>query len=163
MEIDRQLFGKLAKPVRNDEDIKVAIQNDQWERAIKLFRERYEDKPELYVTLEKLRRAEHLDRRLTWREVLERIFGVIDHFKSRDELLDDEISQFIAINKPDARYVPSIRNFMKAYLTDAGIRKIVDAGEYAQLATNPKLSMADIRALNGWRDKLPNISKTTLR
>lgn len=159
MEIDRQLFGKLAKPVRNDEDIKDAIQNDQWERAIKLFRERYEDKPELYVTLEKLRRAEHLDRRLTWREVLERIFGVIDHFKSRDELLDDEISQFIAINKPDARYVPSIRNFMKAYLTDAGIRKIVDAGEYAQLATNPKLSMADIRALNGWRDKLPEYIK----
>ncbi|MGV8025421.1 MAG: DEAD/DEAH box helicase family protein [Anaerolineaceae bacterium] len=159
MEIDRQLFGKLAKPVRNDEDIKNAIGNEQWERAIKLFRERYEDKPELYVTLEKLRRAEQLDRRLTWREVLERIFGVIDHFKSKDELLDDEISQFIAINKPDARHVPPIQNFMKAYLTDAGIRKIVDAREYSQLATNPKLSMADIRALNGWLDKVPDYIK----
>ncbi len=159
MEIDRQLFGKLAKPVRNDEDIKDAIQNDQWERAIKLFRERYEDKPELYITLEKLRQAEHLDRRLTWREVLERIFGVIDHFKSKDELLEEEVDQFIAIHKPEAKYVRPIQNFMKAYLTDAGIRKIVDAKEYSQLATNPKLSMADIQALNGWRDTVPEYIK----
>ena len=159
MEIDRQLFGKLAEPVRKDEDIREAIENDQWERAIKLFRERYEDKPELYVTLEKLRQAEHVDRRLTWKEVLERIFGVIDHFKSKDELLEEEVDQFIAIHKPDARYVRLIQNFMKAYLTDPEIRKIVDAREYSQLATNPKLSMADIRALNGWRDKVPDYIK----
>ncbi len=159
MEIDRQLFGRLAKPVRKDDDIKQAIQNDQWDRAIKLFRERYEDKPELYVTLEKLRRAEHLDRRLTWREVLERIFGIIDRFKTKDELLDEEIGQFISIQKPDARYVRPIQNFIKAYLTDAEIRDIVEKKAYAQLATNPKLSMADIRAMNGWRDKVPEYIK----
>ena len=159
MEIDRQLFGKLAKPVRNDEDIQEAIKNDQWERAIKLFRERYEDKPELYVTLEKLRKAEHVDRRLTWKEVLERIFGVIDHFKSKDELLEEEVDQFIAIHKPDVRYVRPIQNFMKAYLTDPEIRKILDSKKYAELATNPKLSIADIHALNGWRDKVPDYIK----
>jgi type I restriction enzyme R subunit len=159
MEIDRQLFGKLAKPVRKDEDIQEAIKNDQWERAIQLFRERYENKPELYVTLEKLRQAEHIDRRLTWKEVLQRIFGMIDHFKSKDELLEEEVDQFIAIHKPEARYVRPIQNFMKAYLTDPEIRKIVDAKEYAHLATNPKLSMADIRALNGWRDTVPQYIK----
>jgi len=159
MEIDRQLFGRLSKPVKQDADIRQAIQQDQWERAIKLFRERYEDKPELFVTLEKLRRAERLDRRLTWREVLERIFGVIDHFKTRDELLEEEINQFIAIHKPEAQYIPPIQNFMKAYLTDAEIRRIVDAKEYAQLATNPKLSMADIRAMREWREKVPDYIK----
>jgi type I restriction enzyme R subunit len=159
MEIDRQLFGRLAKPVKKDEDILKAIEHNNWDQAIRIFRERYEDKPELYVTLEKLRKSEGLDRRLSWREVLERIFGIIDRFKTREEMLDEQVSQFIAVNKPDNQFVQPIRNFMKAYLTDAEIRRIIDEKEFAKLATNPKLSMADLQAMGQWRESVPDYIK----
>lgn len=159
MEIDRQLFGRLSKPVKKDETIIKAIDLGQWDNAIRIFREKYEDKPELYITLEKLRKAEGLDRRITWREVLERIFGIIDRFKTKDELLEEQIEQFIATHKPDSQYIRPIRTLMRAYLTDAAIRQIVDTKQFPKLATNPKLSMADIQALNGWRDIVPDYIK----
>ncbi len=44
------------------------------------------DKPEEYYTLDKLRKAAAVDRRLTLREILEKVFGLIPRFKFRDEL-----------------------------------------------------------------------------
>ena len=155
MKIDRQLFHKAAKPIREDSDIQHAVVNEQWARAEQIVRERYEDKPDDFITLEKLRQAENLDRRLTWVEVVRRAFGLIDGFKGRDELLDEEVQKFIAIHKPESSYVLPIRNFMRAYITDSGVRDIVESGQYARFATNPKFSLSDFKALNGWRDVVP--------
>ena len=54
------------------------------------------DKPDEYYTLDKLRRAASVDRRLTLREILEKIFGLIPRFKSKDELLEEEFAKFVA-------------------------------------------------------------------
>ena len=64
--------------------------------------------------------------RITWQEFLERIFGFIDRFPTRDEKLEEEVAQFIAIYKPEAKYVPYIRNYLRAYLTDSKFRDIVN-------------------------------------
>ncbi len=159
MKIDRQLFHKAAQPIRADSDIQHAVVNEQWARAEQIVRERYEDKPEDFFTLEKLRQAENLDRRLTWVEVIQRVFGLIDGFKGKDELLDEEVQKFVAIHKPDSRYVLPIRNFMRAYITDSSVRDIVESKEYGRFATNPKFSLADFKALNGWRDVVPSYVK----
>ena len=65
------------------------------------------------------------------------------------------MQKFIAIHKPESNYVLPIRNFMRAYITDSSVRDIVDTKEYSRLATNPKFSLADFKALNGWRDVVP--------
>ena len=127
----------------------------QWDRAVQIVRERYENRPEDFMTLDKLRRTENLDRRLSWAEVLRRIFGLIDGFKSRDELLEEEYRKFIAIYKPESRYAPLIRTYLKAYLTDAEIRGIIESKQYARLAHNPKFGLDEFKALNGWRDIVP--------
>ena len=41
----------------------------------------------------KLRKAAAADRRLTLREILEKVFGLIPRFKSKDELLEDEFAK----------------------------------------------------------------------
>lgn len=69
------------------------------------------------------------DRRITWREVLERIFGLIDRIPSKNEKLDAEIYKFIISHQPDSHYINHIRNFMKAYLLDEGFRKIINDKE----------------------------------
>jgi hypothetical protein len=45
----------------------------------------------------------------------------------------------------------AIRQFFKAYVSDAMVRAIVDAGEFGRLADNPKVSLADLRTLGPWR------------
>ncbi len=155
MKIDRKLFEKFATPVKNDPDIVEAIKAEQWDKAVDIIRKRYENCPELFITLDKLKRAENLDRRLTWKEVLQKTFGMIDNFKTKDELLEDEFNKFISIHKPDNRYILPIRNFMKAYISDPEIREIVDAKDFARLATNAKLTLEDLKSLNGWRETIP--------
>jgi type I restriction enzyme, R subunit len=155
MRIDRELFDTFSRPIQADAEIAEAVTHEQWEKAIQILRARYENKPEDFVTLEKLMRAEKMDRRLTWKEVLQRTFGLIDGFKSKDALLDEEFNKFVAIHKPDNKYALLIKNYLKAYITDEEIRAIVSSGAFAQLATNPKLPLADYQALNGWREVVP--------
>lgn len=48
--------------------------------------------------------------------------------------------------------MPVIRQFFKAYVTDGTVRAIVDTREFSKLADNPKVSLADVRALEQWRE-----------
>jgi type I restriction enzyme R subunit len=155
MKIDRKLFERFSKPILDDRALTRAVENQQWELAVQMLRDNYANRPEDYVTIEKLIQSEGLDRRLTWKEVLMRIFGLIDRFKTRDELLDEEFQKFVAINKPEPEQALVIKNFMHAYLTDDEIRQIIDAGNYPALANNPKLSLNDLLALGEWLKRVP--------
>ncbi|MEW5814760.1 MAG: restriction endonuclease subunit R, partial [Spirochaetota bacterium] len=76
-----------------------------------------------------------------------------------DELLEEELAKFVSIHKPDAAHMPIIRQFFKAYVTDGGVRVIVDSRESGRLADNPKVSLADVRALDQWREVIPEYVK----
>ncbi len=159
MKIDRKLFEKAKEAIQQDVEVKQAVEQEQWDKAIRLMREKYEDKPELFLNLEKIRKSENLDRRLTWREFLERIFGLIDIFPTKDEKLEEEVAQFIAIHKPDSKYVPYIRNYLKSYLTDEHFREIINKKYFGELDVYPGFGIRDFRALNGWRDVVPEYVK----
>lgn len=159
MKVDRKLFEKAREEIQKDEEVKEAVSQEQWEKAINILRNRYEDKPELFLTLEKIRRSESLDRRLSWREFLERVFGLIDAFKSKDEKLEEEVEKFISIRKPESRYVPYIRNYLKAYVADSHFRDIINSKDFAELHVYPGFSMQEFKALNSWRDIVPEYVK----
>ena len=110
------------------------------------------DRPEEYDTLDKLRQAAAVDRRLTLREILERVFDLISRFKSKDELLEEEFDKFVADHKPPSpRTVPAIRHYFKAYVTDDHLRGIIDRGQFTALATN---SYRPVTFACEWRAKL---------
>ena len=127
--------------------------------AEEYIRENLFDKPEEFFNLEKLRKSVHLDRRLKLWEILEKAFGDIERFKSKDELLDEELDKFVSIHKPDASHISEIKNFFKAYVTDNEIRDIIENKEYNRLATNPKVTIADLKDLEEWRDVIPEYVK----
>jgi len=159
MKVDRKLFEEARKKIQKDEEVKEAVSQEQWERAVKILRDKYEDKPELYLNLEKIRKSENLDRRLSWREVLERVFGLIEAFKSKDEKLEEEVEKFILIYKPESKYVPYIRNYLKAYVADEQFREIINSKHFAELNVYPGFTMQEFQALNGWRDTVPEYVK----
>jgi len=155
MKVDRKLFERARDEIKQDPDVKNAVDNEQWDKAVQILRERYEDKPELFLNLEKIRKSENLDRRLSWREFLERVFGLIDVFKSKDEKLEDEVEKFISIYKPESKYIPYIKNYLKAYVAYEHFRNIINSKHYGELSVYPGFSMAEFKALNSWRDIVP--------
>ncbi|MDD9820728.1 MAG: DEAD/DEAH box helicase family protein [Nitrospira sp.] len=148
MKIDRMFFDRFADTVREDEIIVQAVEAGEWDRVIDYVNRAVFNKPEEYYTLDKLRAAAAVDRRLTLREILEKVFDIIPHFKSRDELLEEEFIKFVANYKPDqAKSITAIKVFFKAYATDMNLRDIIDRGQYTALATNPAFSIKDLRAV----------------
>jgi type I restriction enzyme R subunit len=148
MKIDRMFFEKFEDTVRENENIAQAVEAGQWDRVIDYVNREVFDKPEEYYTLDKLRKAAAMDRRLTLREILEKIFGLIPRFKSKDELLEEEFAKFVADHKPDkAEAIPAIKNYFKAYVTSNQIRTIIESKQFTDLATNPVFSTRDYRAV----------------
>jgi type I restriction enzyme R subunit len=148
MKIDRMFFERFEDTVRSDEVIAKAVEAGQWDRVIDYVNREVFDKPEEYYTLEKLRRAASVDRRLTLREILEKVFGLIPRFRSKDELLEDEFAKFVTDRKPEeAEALPAIKTFFKAYVTSDQVRHIIDTKQFTDLATNPVFSTRDFKAV----------------
>jgi type I restriction enzyme, R subunit len=148
MKVDRMLFERFGDQVREDPEIAAAVEAGQWDQVIGLINQRVFDKPEEYYNLDKLRRAAAVDRRLTLREILEKVFGLIPSFKSKDELLEEEFAKFVADAKPrEADAIPAIKTYFKAYVTSDLVRHIIDSRQLTDLATNPSFTTADYRAV----------------
>ena len=147
MKIDRMMFfDRFADTVRENETIARAVEAGEWDRVIDYVNREVFDKPEDYYNLEKLRQAAAVDRRLTLREILEKVFGLIPRFKSKDELLEGEFAKFIADYKPTDS-IPAIKAFFKAYVSNDQIRCIIENKDFTDLATNPVFSSRDLRAV----------------
>jgi type I restriction enzyme R subunit len=148
MKIDRMFFEKFEDAVRENETIAAAVEAGDWDRVIDYVNREVFDKPEEHFTLDKLRRAAAVDRRLTLREILEKVFGLIPDFKSKDELLEEEFAKFVADYKPEeAQAIPAIKTYFKAYVTSDQVRHIIESKHYTDLATNPVFSTRDFRAV----------------
>lgn len=161
MKIDRMFFQKFEETVRKDDTIAKAVEAGQWDRVIDYVNREVFNKPEDYYTLEKLRKATAVDRRLTLREILEKIFGLIPRFKSKDELLEEEFAKFIADTKPDeAEAIPAIKTYFKAYVTSDRVRHIIESRHFQDLVTNPVFSNHDFRAVpKRYRTLIPEYIK----
>jgi type I restriction enzyme, R subunit len=161
MKIDRMFFEKFEDTIRADETVAAAVESGQWDRVIDYVNREVFDKPEEYYTLDKLRKAAAVDRRLTLREILEKVFGLIPRFKSKDELLEEEFSKFVADTKPEeAAAIPAIKTYFKAYVTSGVVRDIIESKQFTDLATNPFFSTHDFRAVPArYRTLIPNYIK----
>jgi len=148
MKIDRMFFEKFEGTVRENDFIAKSVESGQWDRVIDYVNREVFDKPEEYYNLDKLRKAAAVDRRLTLREILEKIFGLIPGFKSKDELLEEEFAKFVADYKPEeAEAIPAIKNYFKAYVTSDQVRHIIESKQFTDLATNPVFSTRDFKAV----------------
>lgn len=159
MKVDRKFFEKFEDTIKADPFIKEKYEQGDIQAIEDYVKTEIFDKPQDFYSLEKLRQSTKVDRRISLREIIDKIFGRLDTFKTKDELLEDEFEKFISIYKPDSKYYYPIKNFLKAYITDSEIREIVQTKEYGRFATNPKVSMGDFKDLNGFREVVPEYVK----
>ncbi len=161
MRIDRMFFARFEDAVRENPIIAASVEAGQWDRVIDYINREVFDKPSEFYTLDKLRRAADVDRRLTLREILEKVFGLIPRFKSKDELLEEEFAKFVADYKPEeSEAIPAIKNYFKAYVSSDQIRHIIETKDYADLATNSILSSRDFKEVPvAYRTLIPEYIK----
>ena len=161
MKIDRMCYQTFESEMRKNGIIAAAVEAGQWDRVIDYVNRVVFDKPEEFYTLDKLRKAADVDRSLTLREILEKIFGLIPRFKSKDELLEEEFSKFVADYKPDeVEAIPAMKNYFKAYASDEQVRHIIDDKEFTDLATNPVFTTRDFNAVpKKYRTIIPDYIK----
>jgi type I restriction enzyme R subunit len=148
MRIDRMFFERFEDAVKQDETTTQAVEAGQWDCVIDYMNREVFDKPEDYYTFDNLRKAAAVDHRLTLREILEKIFGLIPRFRSKDELLEEEFAKFVADRKQaKAESISAIKNFFKAYAASEQVRQIIDTKDYTVLATHPMFSTRDFKAV----------------
>lgn len=157
MRIDRELFKKFEDRIVMDDIIKKNVELGNWEQVISHIQQEIFDKPKEYFNLEKIRKAAKIDRKITIREVVEKIFGIIPKFKSKDEMLEEEFDKFISIYPPGEDVnLRALKYFFKAYIIDQDIRKIIEAKDFHALQTNPTLTISQFRAVAPkYRDVIP--------
>jgi type I restriction enzyme R subunit len=161
MRIDRMFFERFGDTVRANPVVADRVASGQWDQVIDYVQREVLNRPDEFFTLEKLRKAVSVDRRLSLREILENVFGFITGFKSKDELLEEEFAKFVADCKPEeAQAIPALKEFFKAYATSDQIRHIIDSKHYTDLATNAAFSTRDLKAVpEKYRDLIPSYIK----
>jgi type I restriction enzyme R subunit len=141
-----------------DDIIKKNVELGNWEHVVSHIQAEIFDKPEEYFNLEKLRKAAKIDRKVSIREVVEKVFGIIPKFKSKDELLEEEFDKFISIYPPEENdiNIRALRYFFKAYIVDQDIRKIIETKDFQALQTNPTLTISQFKAVaTKYREVIP--------
>lgn len=161
MKVDRMFFQQFEEKVKTDVEIKQLMEAGDVEIATARAKEKYDNKPEEYFDLEKLRRSLKIDRKIGWRELLELIyFG--NQIKGKDDLLSDEFEKFISTNNVvDINDLQGLRYFFYAYITDPSVREIIDQQDFTELYHNPTFNVDDFnRVPDEMRSKLPYYVKT---
>lgn len=155
MKIDRKFYQSFENKVASDSVAQDIISQGDEEQLEHYLRTNIFDKPTEFFTISKLERALGLDRRLTMRELVQYLMGYIDRFKCKQELIDDEFSNFQLLNQTDiADYssnISSIHTLFNAFLTDSSIRKAIRDRQLQVLINSPLA--ADVRATKDVRIK----------
>lgn len=161
MKVDRMFFQRFEEVVKEDQFVRDNLEAGNWDSLLDYITREILNRPDDFFTLDKLRQSVRIDRRLTLREILEKIFGIIPRFKSKDELLDEEFEKFIADFKPSsADDIIALKYFFKAYITDNTVRDIIEKRQYTALNTNPSFNISDYKAVpKEWRTVIPEYIK----
>jgi type I restriction enzyme R subunit len=168
MKVDRMFFEKFEDTVKAHPVVAEQVAAGQWEQAVDLVANELFDQPNEYFNLDKLRRAAGVDRRLGLREILEKAFGFITGFKSKDELLEEEFEKFLLDQQnatgfhadSTASAVQAMKYYFKAYATDHHLREIIEAKRLTALNVYPAFGMNDFKAVPpAWRTRIPEYVK----
>lgn len=157
MRIDREGFKRVTdKDVAADPILAAMWHNGDIANAEAYVKEKIFDKPESYLNLERIRRIFDVDRKISVKEVLEVVFGDKETFEMKDELLENEWRNFVAINKVDQEHYSPVKNFFKAYLIDEELRDIIKTKELARLNNCSSFDFSDYEKLGGFKSAVPD-------
>jgi type I restriction enzyme R subunit len=79
MKIDRMYFDQFEETVKEDAEVQKMIEQKDLDGIEQYILQNIFEKPQEYYNLDKLRNSMKVDRRLTLREIIEKMFGYKSH------------------------------------------------------------------------------------
>jgi type I restriction enzyme R subunit len=137
MKVDWKFYEKFEQTIIEHPIIKEQYEAGKWDELLKYIEKNVFNKPEDYFTLDSLRKAINIDRRIGLKEIIEKILTPDPNFKTKDELLNEEFDKFDSRYLPDEEYFIYAKTVFKAYIDDTEFRDIVDSGRFAELNNSP--------------------------
>lgn len=148
MKIDRMFFDKFEEKVKEDETAREQYEQGNYAAVQHYIEERIMNKPSEYYTWDKIKRSIGIDRRLTVKEILDKIFGAIPAFKSKRELIEDEFESYLLTRPIQSDKYTEIKRFFETYIMDKEVRRIIEDEKYQLLGTEVSTyTMTDLRHL----------------
>ncbi len=151
MRIDRMYFQKFEEQITADPTCVEKADNAQWDELLDYVEKNLMDRPEQFFTLQKLRAALQVDRRIDLMEIIKKIFGLIPEFKTRRQMIDEAFDRFDSRYRPDEGYFEAAKQVFCAYIQDAKFRQIVESRQYATMNMTPYAQ--------AWRSLSPDLRK----
>ena len=144
MRVDKELYvGKFESQVKEvyegSVEFKEAVDSGDYEEMEKFVKEQVFNKPDEYFTLETIRKGYQADRRLSLWEILDKIFGRIMRFKTKEEIAEEEFEKYLVAGNIPAELFYESKEFFKSYLVDEEFRVAVNKKGFNKFAANPML------------------------
>jgi type I restriction enzyme R subunit len=145
MRVDRELYiDKFETRVRDlyarEAEFKAAVDSGDYEQMNQIVEARILNKPGENFTLENVGKGYRADRRLRLREILDRIFGKITRFKTREEIAGEEFDKFVVATDISSQLYYEAREFFKSYVMNQPFRDAVSRRDYASFAADPAMT-----------------------
>lgn len=148
MRIDRELyFKKFEEKVVADAQAREIYENEGINGVIEYVKRSILDKPKEFFTPDKLRNSITVDRWVSFKEILQKVFGEVDTIKTLNEKTEDEFDKFQDIEKLDANLVPAAKSFFISYLQDEDFRDVIDKKEFGRLHAMAGVDMESFQYL----------------
>ena len=149
MRIDREIFGQaLKEDIQSKTELKNAYEHQDFDTAEEIMRTEVINKPKHHLTLDKVKEALNLDRRVTIRELLDLAFDPGYKPKTKDELLNEEFDKFILTEKIEPQKYKTAKTLFKAYASSSNIEEYVDNGDYTMLEFSGLFSQSELQDLD---------------
>lgn len=150
MRIDREMFRDFQKAVKDDETF-TKLYEDNSDLALDYFKTKILDKPNFFMTLEKLRKIFKLDRRLDLHEALDIVMN--DEVpKTKDEKIKDYFDEFIITKELGEKLTGDLYHdayeLFDAYISNPRVQRAIDSGNYGDLAGFGSISIEKIQTLH---------------
>lgn len=160
MRIDREMFRDFQKEVKDDAEF-VKLYEENTDLALDYFKQKILDKPSFFMTLEKLRKVFHLDRRLDLREALDIVMND-EKPKTKDEKIKDYFDEFVLTKELGEKLTGETYHdayeLFDAYITNPRVQRAIDAGNFADLAGFGSISLDKIQELHNIGVYMPIIA-----
>jgi type I restriction enzyme R subunit len=145
MRVDRELYvDKFEAQVKDlyaqNDEFKTAVDNGDYEQMKQIVEARILNKPDTNFTLDSVGQGYRADRRLRLREILDRIFGKITRFKTREEIAQEEFDKFAIATDFSSQLHYEAREFFKSYIMNEPFRDAVNSRDFASFAADPSMT-----------------------
>lgn len=141
MRIDRELYAskfeqKVKEIYNGTAEFKAMVDGQDYEQMEAFVKEQLFNKPTEYFTLDTLRQSYVADRRLGLWEILDKVFGRITKFRSKDELAEEEFERFLVGSGIPSELYYEAREIFKTYLVDEDARTRINKRDYASFGSD---------------------------